>query len=138
MKDETCIFCKIAAGEIPSYTVYEDEDFRAFLDLSPTNYGHTLLIPKNHFKDIFAIDDAVAAKVLPLAKKIASAMKEALHCDGVNILQNNGEVAGQTMFHFHVHLIPRYEGDRTKIIFDPNELKQEDANKILETMKNHL
>lgn len=138
MKDETCIFCKIAAGEIPSYTVYEDEDFRAFLDLSPTNYGHTLLIPKNHFKDIFAIDDAVAAKVLPLAKKIASAMKEALHCDGVNILQNNGEVAGQTMFHFHVHLIPRYEGDRTKIIFDPNELNQEDANKILETMKNYL
>lgn len=138
MNNENCIFCKIATGDIPSYTLYEDEDFRVFLDLSPTDYGHALIIPKNHYPNIFALDDNIGAKIFPLAKKIASALKEALHCDGVNILQNNGEDAGQTLFHFHVHVIPRYKGDKTKIEFDPNELKKDDADKILEAVKKYL
>lgn len=138
MKDENCIFCKIAADEIPSYTLYEDEDFRVFLDLSPTDFGHALLIPKEHYKNIFELDDAIAAKAFVLAKKVATALKAALKCDGMNILQNNEEVAGQTMFHFHIHLIPRYEGDETKIIFSQHELTEEDAKKILSSVSEHL
>ncbi len=134
MKDENCIFCKIGAGEIPSYQLYEDDDFKVFLDLSPTSFGHALIIPKEHYKNLFELDDNIAAKALVLAKKIGTAMMQALHCDGLNILQNNGEIAGQTMFHFHIHLIPRYENDNTKIIFDQNSLNEEDAKKIQEEM----
>lgn len=134
MKDENCIFCKIGAGEIPSYQLYEDDDFKVFLDLSPTSFGHALIIPKEHYKNLFELDDNIAAKALVLAKKIGTAMMQALHCDGLNILQNNGEIAGQTMFHFHIHLIPRYENDNTKIVFDQNSLKEEDAKKIQEEM----
>ena len=96
MKDENCIFCKIASGDIPSYTLYEDEFFKVFLDLSPTSFGHALIIPKEHYKNLFELDDEVAAKALVLAKKVGTAMKDSLHCDGLNVLQNNGEVAGQT------------------------------------------
>ena len=134
MKDENCIFCKIGAGAIPSYQLYEDDDFKVFLDLSPTSFGHALIIPKEHYKNLFELDDNIAAKALVLAKKIGTAMMQALHCDGLNILQNNGEIAGQTMFHFHIHLIPRYENDNTKIIFDQNSLNEEDAKKIQEEM----
>ena len=106
-----CIFCKIAAGEIPSSTIYEDEDFRVILDLGPATKGHALILPKKHFRNIFEMDDETAAKVFVLAKKLACAMKETLHCDGLNVVQNNEEIAGQTVFHFHMHIIPRYEND---------------------------
>ena len=105
-----CIFCKIAGGEIPSATVYEDSEFRVILDLGPASRGHALILPKEHFKDLCELDEQVAAKVLPLAGKIGAAMKQALGCSGFNVVQNNGETAGQTVFHFHVHIIPRYEG----------------------------
>ena len=110
MKDETCIFCKIANGEIPSATVYEDEDFRVILDLGPASEGHALILPKNHFKDVCELDAETSAKVLPLAAKIGAAMKQSLGCAGFNLVQNNGLAAGQTVFHFHMHVIPRYEG----------------------------
>ena len=116
MKDENCIFCKIGSGDIPSYKLYEDEDFKVFLDLSPTSYGHALIIPKEHYKNLFELDDTIASKALVLAKKVGAAMMNTLHCDGLNVLQNNGEAAGQTMFHFHIHLIPRYKEDDTIII----------------------
>ena len=111
MKKDNCIFCKIAAGEIPSHTLYEDDDFKVIFDLGPATKGHALIIPKEHADNLFELDDEVAAKVLVLAKKIATKMKDAFKCDGLNIVQNNGECAGQSVNHFHMHIIPRYEGD---------------------------
>ena len=111
MKDNNCIFCLIANGEIPSDTVYEDNDFRAILDISPASRGHVLLLPKEHAADLFELPDELLAKALPLAKRIAAAVKVILHADGVNILQNNGAAAGQTVKHFHIHIIPRMDGD---------------------------
>ena len=102
-----CIFCKIANGEIPSSTLYEDDAFRVILDVSPATNGHALILPKQHIANIFEMDDSTAEKVFVLASRIAKAMKTALNCDGLNIVQNNGEVAGQTVFHFHLHIIPR-------------------------------
>ena len=107
-----CIFCKIANGEIPSATLYEDEDFRVILDLGPASKGHALILPKAHAANIYEISDDMAAKAMILAKKMATKMTEALKCDGFNIVQNNGAPAGQTVFHFHMHLITRYEGDQ--------------------------
>ena len=117
-----CIFCKIANGEIPSSTLYEDADFRVILDLGPATKGHALLLPKKHYANLFELDDEVAGKVLKTAKKVASQMKNALHADGFNLVQNNGEAAGQTVFHFHMHLIPRYEKDQAGTFWTPQEI----------------
>jgi histidine triad (HIT) family protein len=108
---ENCIFCKIAAGEIPSATVYEDNDFRAIMDISPAAKGHILILPKKHIANLFELDDDTASKAFIVARKVATALKEELNCDGINLQQNNGEAAGQTVFHFHIHLIPRYQND---------------------------
>ena len=115
MKKEDCIFCKIASGEIPSKTLYEDEDFRVILDLGPATKGHALILPREHAADLFELPEETAAEVLVLAKRIAARMRERLHCDGMNLVQNNGEAAGQTVSHFHLHLIPRYQDDGQKI-----------------------
>ena len=130
-----CIFCKIANGEIPSATLYEDEDFRVILDLGPASKGHALILPKAHAANIYDISDDMAAKAMILAKKMATKMTEALKCDGFNIVQNNGEPAGQTVFHFHMHLIPRYEGDQVGITWKPGTLTDEVKNEILEKLK---
>lgn len=130
MKDETCIFCKIANGEIPSRTLYEDEDFRVIMDLAPATKGHSLILPKNHYKNIYEIADDTAAKVLPLAKKMAVRMTEKLGADGFNIVQNNNEVAGQTVFHFHVHLIPRYNDDRQSLVMKPQEMTDTELDAV--------
>ena len=130
-----CIFCKIANGEIPSATLYEDEDFRVILDLGPPRKGHALILPKAHAANIYEISDDMAAKAMILAKKMATKMTEALKCDGFNIVQNNGEPAGQTVFHFHMHLIPRYEGDQVGITWKPGTLTDEVKNEILEKLK---
>ena len=108
MKKEDCIFCKIANGDIPSKTLYEDEDFRVILDLGPATKGHALILPKEHADNLYELSDETASKVFVIAKKLAIKMKEKLNCDGLNIVQNNGEAAGQTVQHFHMHLIPRY------------------------------
>ena len=115
MKKDDCIFCKIANGEIPSDTVYEDEMFRAILDLSPAVKGHTLILPKQHFDDLLTADGETLSAALKLAQKIARAQKAALKCDGINVVQNNGEAAGQTVHHLHFHVIPRY-ADGEKIV----------------------
>lgn len=127
-----CIFCKIANGEIPSATLYEDEDFRVILDLGPASKGHALILPKAHAANIYEISDDMAAKAMILAKKMATKMTEALKCDGFNIVQNNGEPAGQTVFHFHMHLIPRYKGDGQRIGWVPKEPSQEELEAIKE------
>ena len=115
MTDSNCIFCKIANGEIPTRTVYEDERFRVILDNAPASEGHAIILPKNHAADVFSLPEEDAAAIFVVAKKVATAMKKVLKCDGINILQNNGEVAGQTVFHLHVHVIPRYKDDTVKI-----------------------
>ncbi len=130
MKDSNCIFCKIANGEIPSRTLYEDEDFRVIMDLAPATKGHSLILPKNHYKNIYEIADDTAAKVLPLAKKMAALMTEKLGADGFNIVQNNNEVAGQTVFHFHVHLIPRYNDDKQSLVMKPQEMTDAQLDEI--------
>jgi len=129
-----CIFCKIANGEIPSTTVYEDEEFRVILDVSPASRGHALILPKAHFRDLYDITEEQAQKAMALAKRIGSKMKEALGCDGLNILQNSEVAAGQTVFHFHMHLIPRYEGDNVQIKWIPGSLSEEDKEDILGAM----
>lgn len=130
MKDCNCIFCKIANGEIPSTTLYEDEDFRVILDLGPATRGHALLLPKEHYANLFELDDTVAAKALVTAKKVSARMKKALGADGFNLVQNNGEAAGQTVHHFHLHLIPRYENDNAGILWEPKETTPEDMAEV--------
>lgn len=110
-----CIFCKIIAGEIPSATVYEDEDFKVIMDIAPAAKGHLVLLAKRHCADLFELDGLTASKGLIVARKLAIALKEELGCDGINLLQNNGEAAGQSVFHFHMHLIPRYNNDGMNI-----------------------
>ena len=131
MAEDNCIFCKIANGEIPSATIYEDTDFRVILDLSPASKGHALILPKEHYANLFELDDKVAAKVLPVAKKVVTKMKEVLDCDGYNLVQNNGEIAGQTVNHFHLHLIPRYEGDNVGLQWNAGTLSEEVKEEIL-------
>lgn len=135
MREENCIFCKIANGEIPAATIYEDEDFRAILDLGPASKGHALILPKEHYANLYELDDVVAGKVLVVAKKIISKMKEVLNCDGYNLVQNNGSVAGQTVFHFHMHLIPRYENDEVGISWESGELTDEIKTDIIAKCK---
>ena len=135
MRDENCIFCKIANGEIPAATLYEDEDFRVNLDLGPASKGHALILPKEHYANLYELDDEVASKVLVLAKKMITKLTDVLGCDGYNLVQNNGEVAGQTVHHFHMHLIPRYEGDQVGLTWTPGTLTEEDKEEILSKLK---
>lgn len=131
MKDENCIFCKLANGDIPTATLYEDDDFRVILDAGPASKGHALILPKEHYKNLYELDDEIAAKALVLAKKMITKLTDVLGCDGYNIIQNNGEVAGQTVFHFHIHLIPRYEGDEVGLGWKMGELTDEVRDEIL-------
>ena len=135
---ENCIFCKIANGEIPAATLYEDENFRVILDLGPASKGHALILPKSHAANIYELSDEMAAKAMILAKKMATAMTAALKCDGFNIVQNNGECAGQTVFHFHMHLIPRYEGDNAIKMWKASETTDEKLAQLEEKVKEVL
>ncbi len=135
MRDDNCIFCKIANGEIPSATLYEDEDFRVILDLGPATKGHALILPKNHFANLFEIPEDIEAKAFVLAQKMATKMKKVFDCDGFNIVQNNGTTAGQTVFHFHIHLIPRYDKDGAGVSWKPGTLTDEAREEILQKWK---
>ena len=119
-------------------SLYEDENFRVILDLGPASKGHALILPKSHAANIYELSDEMAAKAMILAKKMATAMTAALKCDGFNIVQNNGECAGQTVFHFHMHLIPRYKGDQVGITWHPGELSDADKEEILLKVKEQL
>lgn len=134
MKDDTCIFCKIANGEIPAKTIYEDEEFRVILDLGPATKGHALILPKNHYANLFELPEEDAKKVIVIAKKMAAKMKKNLNCDGFNLMQNNGESAGQTVFHFHMHLIPRYVNDGQVIGWIPGHPESDELEAIKETI----
>lgn len=132
MKKDDCIFCKIANGEIPSKTIYEDEKFRVILDLGPAAKGHALVLPKEHFANLYELPAEWCAEAFCLARKMAAQMTEKLGCDGFNLVQNNGEVAGQTVFHFHIHLIPRYEGEEKIIDWKPGSPTQEELEAVKE------
>lgn len=136
--NSNCIFCKIIEGEIPSVSVYEDEDFKAILDVAPSARGHVIILPKKHAANIFELPDEYVSKVMVVAKKIAKAVKEACHCDGVNILQNNGEAAGQTVFHFHMHIIPRYEGGPRMVSWEPGQPTKEELAELAECIRQEL
>lgn len=130
MKKDDCIFCKLANGDIPTNSIYEDDDFKVILDAAPATKGHCLILPKEHFANLLEADEAVLAKVLPLAKKIAKRQKEVLGADGVNILQNNGPLAGQTVFHLHIHVVPRYEGEKEILTWGHQEFSEEETKEI--------
>ena len=134
---ENCIFCKIANGEIPAATLYEDENFRVILDLGPASKGHALILPKSHAANIYELSDEMAAKAMILAKKMATAMTAALKCDGFNIVQNNGTTAGQTVFHFHIHLIPRYDKDGAGVYGNQEHLQTKQEKKFCKNGSKH-
>lgn len=137
MRDENCIFCKLANGVFPTNDIYEDEDFRVILDASPANKGHALILPKEHYANLYELDDQIAAKVLPLAKKIIAHEKDVLGCDGYNLVQNNGLAAGQTVFHYHMHLIPRYENGEEPgmVTWTPHTFEDEYMKELCHEMK---
>ncbi len=138
MTDANCIFCKIANGEIPSKTLYEDDSFRVILDISPASKGHAIILPKNHAANLYELPDEDASKIMLVAKKVATVLKDVLHCDGMNILQNNGEAAGQTVFHLHVHLIPRYANDNVTISWEAGAEGNTLADEVVTLLQNSI
>ena len=132
---DNCIFCKIIAGEIPSAVIFEDEEFKAILDRFPGNIGHVLVLPKKHYSNIFDIDEDVAGRLFRLATKIAKNMKEVLGFEAMNVVQNNGSLAGQTVHHFHLHLMPRYENDKVQIKWEQLDLTDEQIAEIQNKLK---
>ena len=136
MDHTDCIFCKIANGEISSRTLYEDDNFRVIFDISPASKGHAIILPKKHAANIFEISEDDASKIYVVAKKVATALSEELQCDGVNILQNNGEAAGQSVFHLHMHIIPRYKNDTVNIKWKPTAPDEALLDQLSEKLKN--
>ena len=138
MNKDDCIFCKIANGEIPSATVYEDSICRVILDVNPANKGHALIIPKEQFGNIYSRDAETAAKIFTIATEVAKAQKAELNPDGLNILQNNGEAAGQTVFHFHMHLVPRYIKDNVTMTWIPGKADTEELSALSKALRKRI
>lgn len=133
--DADCVFCKIVEGEIPSAKVYEDDDVYAFLDLGQVTKGHTLVIPKDHQKNVYELKPETAQKVFAAVPKIARSIKDQFQPIGMNLLNNNEKPASQSVFHFHVHLIPRYgSGDGFSMKWETHETEQEEMKQIAETI----
>lgn len=125
-----CIFCSIVKGDIPSYKIYEDDEFLAFLDISQAEIGHTLVVPKKHYDNFLEMDDETAKKMIVLVKKLANKIKIATNASGINILNNNGITAGQSVNHVHYHIIPRYENDDLVIKFTEHKLSEKEFNDL--------
>ena len=133
-----CIFCAIVAGEIPAVKVYEDEHVFAFMDIAPANPGHTLVIPKQHYRNIFDMPTEVGSKIMQAAIPIANAIRTALNSDGLNLFQSNEAAAFQTVFHFHLHLIPRWENDPLRLPWRPSETDVEQISDIAAKIRDAL
>lgn len=131
---DNCIFCKIIKGDIPSNAIYEDDDFKVILDVGPVAEGHSLILPKKHYQDFYELPEELAVKTIKLAKKLVPQITEALKCDGFNILQNNKEVADQSVPHYHMHLIPRYEGGQKLFSYTPLEISADRMKEIKDTI----
>ncbi len=132
-----CIFCKILNGEIPSNKVFENDNFIAILDAFPASEGHTLVIPKKHYENIFEIDEDTLKEGYAIAKKVANSIKKSLSVEDINILQNNGALAGQTVNHFHIHIIPRKENDKIVIKSEQINIDNNRINEILNSIKDN-
>ena len=134
-----CIFCKLANGVFPTNTVYEDDMFRVILDLGPASPGHMLILPKEHYANLYELPEEIAAEAMKLAKKLAIAAKAALNADGVNVVQNNEEAAGQTVMHYHLHVVPRFFGVGQFNAWEPGSAAPEElaeqAAKIAEKLQ---
>ena len=135
---EDCIFCKIIAGDIPSFKLYEDDATYAFMDINPANDGHALVIPKEHSKDLLAVSEEAIAKTVVTAKKIAAAVEKTVEPGGINLVQCNGAAAGQSVFHFHMHVLPRHDGDNLKMNWGLKPGDMDAIGKLAEEIKNHL
>lgn len=132
MRDDNCIFCKIANGDIPSRTLFEDDQFRVILDNGPATKGHALVLPKDHAADLFELPAETAAAAIQVAQKVGAEIVSKMGADGMNLVQNNGEAAGQTVRHFHIHLIPRYANDGQNINWVPGEPSAEELDAVLQ------
>lgn len=134
MRNETCVFCKILNGDIPSAKLYEDDDFAIILDVGPATFGHALVIPKKHYANIYEMPKELLSKSICLAKVWGEKLVKALNADGLNLVQNNGLAAGQTVDHYHLHLIPRYDNDAVGEFWKPGTLNDEQRQEILRKM----
>ncbi len=134
MKDD-CIFCKLANHVFNTNIIYEDDDFTVILDAGPATRGHALILPKEHYANLYEIPDGLLSKAAVLSKKLVTALTEKLHADGYNVVQNNGETAGQTVFHFHIHLIPRYKDDGQLIGWKPGKPDNDELMALAEEIK---
>ena len=135
---DSCIFCKIVDGQIPSTTIFEDDNVKVILDIAPAAKGHAILLVKQHTANIFELDSELAGKVFSVVPKVATALKEELGCDGMNILQNNGETAGQTVFHLHIHFIPRWNEDSIQIKWTPGGYEEGEAEKLAKAVRERI
>lgn len=137
MKKDDCIFCRLANGDIPVDAIYEDDLVKVIFDAGPASEGHVLIIPKSHADGIYDLTDEQAERIFAVAVKVSNALKKAFEPDGLNVVQNNGEIAGQTVFHFHMHLIPRYEegNDKKMVNWTPNSFDDAEMKEICELMK---
>ena len=133
-----CIFCEIVAGRIPSATVYEDEHVFAFMDIAPATPGHLLIIPKQHYRNIFDMPAEVGSKIMEAAVPLAEAIRKALDPDGLNLFQSNEAAAFQTVFHFHLHLIPRWKTDPLRLPWQPSEGDIEEIGEIASKIREVL
>ena len=138
MKKDDCIFCKLANGDIPTNSIYEDDVVKVIFDASPAAPGHILILPKNHFDDVYSMDDETAAHVFKVAVKLSKAYRKALDFDGLNIVQNNGEAAGQTVFHFHMHIIPRHNDDTVNVGWEKHKVSSERIKDITDEVRKYL
>ena len=136
--DADCLFCKIIAGEIPCFKLYENDETLAFMDINPANEGHALVIPKEHAKDVYAVSDAAITATVKTAKKIATAVDKTLNPDGLNLLQCNGPAAAQSVFHFHMHVLPRQEGDELKLNWGLNPGDMDTIGALAERIRGNL
>lgn len=136
--EEDCIFCKIVKGEMKSYTVYEDELVKGILDAFPVSKGHTLIVPKGHYENIYDIPGEVLSHVTMVTQNLAQKYKTIFNPEGINILQANGKIAGQTVFHYHMHLVPRYSDDGLNLWFHRDSKKEINLEKIFEMIKSTL
>lgn len=134
MKND-CIFCKLANGVFPTNSIYEDDTFNVILDAGPATKGHALILPKEHYDNLYELPDETAGKAMILAKKLAGEMSRRLNADGLNVVQNNGEAAGQTVMHYHLHLIPRYKNDGQHILWQPSEPSKEELSETRDLLK---
>ena len=134
----SCKFCRIVKGLEPSWTVYEDELVMAFLDINPASIGHTLIIPKKHYENIYDISEKELKRVIVIAKRLAGVYREALGASGVNILHASGRDAQQDVFHFHIHLVPRYKNDELNLWYRTQPIRKAELSQITQKIRQHI